>query len=138
MSESSSFTTDLIDETPIKRPRGNPNWLKNKKPSAVPARQVTWQDPGSRGKVLLDKYGPAEIIKFATSSIKKTPLSTQDYQLVKQLARTFESGDELERFNNRSFGKVPDKQINLNVNLDVSPEQLSERALALLATIAPD
>lgn len=138
---------DLIDiMPPIPKKRGNPllvkgyvlnpngrNGVNNKEEN-----KIKWQDPSSRARYLLEKYTPHQIFKFANSKIKHTPLSTPDYQLVRQIARTFEDGAELERFQNRTFGKVPDKNINLNINLDATPEQLSERALDLLARITTD
>jgi hypothetical protein len=140
-SESELVDIPLINppKRKVTNPHGNPKWVKGG-PSPnphgrIPPKTVTWEDPGIRGKFLIQKYGIKEILKFA-KNIKKAPLSTQDAQIVAQIARSFEDGQELERFQNRTFGKVPDKQINLNVNLDVSPEQLSERAMELLARIS--
>lgn len=136
--------SDLIASEPQKpKRRGNPAFYKGM-PSLNPGgklkdeNKIKWQDPGSRARYLIEKYGPHDIFRFANSKIKKTPLSTQDYQIVKQIARSFEDGQELERFQNRTFGKVPDKNINLNINLDATPEQLSERALELLSRITLD
>jgi hypothetical protein len=138
---------DLIDITPPKPKRkGNPLLVKgyvlnpNGRNGNVNKEEnkIKWQDPASRARYLLEKYTPHQIFKFANSKIKHTPLSTPDYQLVRQIARTFEDGAELERFQNRTFGKVADKSINLNINLDATPEQLSERALELLSRITPD
>ena len=125
---------------PVKRGKGNPTWHKgmttpNPQGRGALPPSVTWQDPGVRGKYLIQKYGVKEILKFA-KNIKKAPLSTHDAQIVAQIARSLEDGAELERFQNRTFGKVPDKQINLNMNIDATPEQLSERALELLARIS--
>ena len=47
-------------------------------------------------------------------------------------------GIERERLYDRFFGKVPDRSINLNLNLDASPDQLTTRALELLQRVSPD
>ena len=125
---------DLVT-VPLKRGRGNPNWIrKHPKVEKDPFAKPRWQDPTTRGRYLLEKFGVDEILAFGKkiADSKPVPLSTQDAQLVAQIARSLNDGTELERFQNRTFGKVPDKQISLNVNLETSPEKLSERALALL------
>lgn len=94
-------------------------------------------DPGRRRVALLEKYGVKKILKFA-KDIQKANLTAQDAQLVMQIARSFYDGQELERFENRAYGKVPDKSINLNVNLDGTAEELGERARALLDRIKID
>ena len=113
-----------------KRGRGNPNWIKN----GVSPIYQGMADPGRRRVVLLEKYGIKKILKFA-KDLEKAPLTAQDGQLVMQIARSFYDGQELERFENRAYGKVPDKSINLNVNLDGTAEELGQRAQALLDRI---
>lgn len=75
----------------------------------------------------------------AIAAGRKVPLSTQDAIVCVQLGNILEMRDgiERERMYDRLFGKVPDRTINLNLNLDVSPDQLSERAILLLQKIAP-
>lgn len=129
----------LRSPTPFKRPRGNPNWIKqnpgNGRPPAV------FQDPGQRARYLLHKYGPDEVINLATQvragKINKTKLSTLDAMLIVQMGNILQSdGLERERLWDRIFGKVPDRNINLNANLDISPEELSQRAKEMLARIS--
>lgn len=130
--------SSLSPTTPFKRPRGNPNWI-NKNPGRGRPPAV-FQDPGHRARYLLERYGSDEIINLAvlvqTGKINKTKLSTFDCMLVVQMASILKSdGLERERLWDRIFGKVPDRAMNINMNLDATPEQLSERALALLARL---
>lgn len=121
------------------RPRGGPNMVKGG-PSLNPSGRPpsVWQNPSIRAEQLVAKYSPEQIIKFA-KNIKKAPLSSADAIIIIQLANILQlrDGIERERLYDRTFGKVPDRTINLNLNLDATPQQLSERALALLNSIAP-
>jgi hypothetical protein len=132
-----SASSESPPSLPSKR-RGNPNWIKGiSKPAPVGnGRKATgFADPSSRTKVLLEKYTPAQILDFA-KNIAKAPLSTPDAVIIMHIANVLErNGLERERLYDRTFGKVPDKKINLNVNIDATPEQLSERALAVLARL---
>ena len=104
-------------------------------------RASTWAEPRLRAEALSAKYEPDQIIKFAQeiAAGKKTPLSSQDAIICINLANIYEmrSGEERERLYNRIFGKVPDKAINLNLNIDATPQQLSDRAQALLDDLDP-
>ena len=44
-------------------------------------------------------------------------------------------GLERERILDRMFGKVPDRSVNLNINIDTDPDQLSDKAMAMLARL---
>lgn len=126
-----------------KRPRGNPNWSKgmpSQNPSGRPTQ--TWQPPSQRAEYLTTKFKTHELIAFAkliANGERVSQLSSQDAIVCIQLANIYQlrDGIERERMYDRLFGKVPDRTINLNLNLDVSPDQLSERATALLRKIAP-
>lgn len=102
-----------------------------------PARPGRFADPGPRALELLEKFGMDKIVQFYEDGIakKKVPLSSGDMLLVGRLARAFRDGTELEHLHNRSYGKVPDKNINLNVNVEADPEKLSERAAEMLARL---
>lgn len=129
---------------PVKRSRGNPNWYKGMAQTQSPhsgGRPATWQSPSVRAEYLVRKYSTAQIIAYAKliSDGKKTKISSPDAIIVVQLANVLQLRDglERERLYDRLFGKVPDKVLNLNINLDATPSQLSERANALLQRIAP-
>lgn len=126
----------------VKKKGGNPAFYKGMpplNPSGRPAQ--TWQPPSARADFLSSKYSTDQIIAFAKliSGGHKHPLTSQDAIVCIQLANILQLRDglERERLYDRLFGKVPDRTINLNLNLDVSPDQLSERALALLQKIMP-
>ena len=100
-----------------------------------------WQEPRLRADYLAQKYSSDQIIAFAKAIAagEKTPLSQQDCIVAINLANIYEmrSGEERERLYNRIFGKVPDKAININLNIDATPQQLSDRAQALLDDLDP-
>jgi len=122
------------------RKRGNPNFYKGM-PAPPKRTSATWQPPAQRAEYLVAKYGSDEIIAMAKliAAGKKSPLSSQDCVVCIQLANIYElrDGAERERLYDRTFGKVPDRAININLNLDSTPEQMSERALALLGELLP-
>lgn len=126
-----------------KRKRGNPAFYKgmpSNNPGGKPA--MTWQPPSQRAEYLTTKFKTHELIAFAkliANGERVSQLSSQDAIVCIQLANIYQlrDGIERERMYDRLFGKVPDRTINLNLNLDVSPDQLSERATALLRKIAP-
>lgn len=98
------------------------------------------QEPSPRMRLLLQAHGVAKILKAAKDhDYLEKEFSGYDGLLIIALANALK-GDEtaIENRLNRMFGKVPDKQVNLNVNLDVSPEQLTERALSLLDDLTED
>lgn len=101
---------------------------------------VKLQDPGARAKMLVEKHGPARILKaLRDQKFLETEFSTYDGMIIIGIGNALKgSGDERERLFNRMFGKVPDKTISLNVNIDIQPEALSQRANELLNRIAAD
>lgn len=102
-----------------------------------PAQPGSFQDPGPRSAVLIDKFGIAQICEWYEMILqkKKVPLSSADSLLIGRIARATKSDEAQELLYNRRFGKVPDKNINLNVNIDADPEKLSERAAEMLARL---
>jgi len=96
-------------------------------------------DPGPRGRVLVEKYGGAQIIAWyrliQAERAEEVPLSTGDMLLIGRIARGMRDGAELDKLYDRSFGKVPDRSINLNINAGVDPEKLSEQAAEMLARL---
>lgn len=103
---------------------------------------MTWQPPSQRAEYLTTKFKTHELIAFAkqiANGERVSQLSSQDAIVCIQLANIYQLRDglERERMYDRLFGKVPDRTINLNLNLDVSPDQLSQRAITLLQKIAP-
>lgn len=125
-----------LEKKPIKGryKKGDPSPNPSGKPPS------TWQPPAQRAEALTRFYTPKEITRMAKaiSAGKDTPLSSQDAIVCVHLANIYKAdGLERERLYDRTFGKVPDRQVNVNVNLDVAPEQLSDRALTLLEKIAP-
>jgi len=122
-------------------PGGNKAWHKGMAPvGGKPA--TTWQPPAVRAEFLTAKYQPHQLISMAKLISEGKPcreLSSQDAVVCIHLANILQMRDgvERERLYDRTFGKVPDRTINLNLNLDCTPEQLSQRAIALLQKIAP-
>lgn len=92
------------------------------------------QEPGTRLKILVAKHGIKKVLAVAENPEKfDKEMTLYDATLIVAWAKALQgSGENLERLLNRMFGKVPDKQINLNLNLDVEAEQLSNRARDLL------
>jgi len=113
------------------------NKIKEIDPSAPPPKL---QDPGTRAKILVEKHGSEKILRaLKDENYLAREFSTYDGMIIIAIGNALKgSGDERERLFNRMFGKVPDKQVNLNVNVDLSPDQLSERAQELLARIGAD
>lgn len=120
----------------------NPNPLPIANRGANAGKVSTgFQDPGPRGRYLVEKYGMAEIMKFyklmqQEDGALAVPLSTQDCLLVGRIARAQKDDNALDKLYDRTFGKVPDRSINLNINADVDPEKLSEQAAEMLARLA--
>lgn len=96
-----------------------------------------FQDPGPRSAVLIEKFGMDKIQEFYKQILagEKVPLSSADCLIIGRIARATKSDEAQELLYNRRFGKVPDKNINLNVNVDADPEKLSERASEMLARL---
>lgn len=112
--------------------------VKNK--GGRPKRPVgSFADPGPRAIALVEKFGAAQILEWYAmidkGEAKKIPLGTGDILLLGRIARSIKDGVELERFYDRSFGKVPDRNINMNVNIEADPEKLSERAADMLSRL---
>jgi hypothetical protein len=118
----------------------NPNPLPISRKSPGGSVATGFQDPGPRGRFLVEKYGMTEILKYykmvQDGNAEAIPLATQDILLVGRIARAARDGNELDKLYDRTFGKVPDRNINLNINADVDPEKLSEQAAEMLARLA--
>lgn len=122
----------ILPDSDLPKKKGNPAWFKGMKqlqpkPSGV-------QEPSPRLKYLCEAHGVESILKAMKDEkyLAKT-FSTYDGILIIGLANALKGSDNArESLLNRMFGKVPDKQINLNLNVDSSPEQLSDKALAML------
>ena len=112
------------------RPGRPPKVPLAEKPGAV-------QDPGPRTKTLVAKHGVAAILRaMKDEKFLADNFSAYDGMLIIGLGNALKgSGEERERMLNRMFGKVPDKQINLNINVEITPDQLSDKAKALLAKL---
>lgn len=124
---------------PVKR-KGNPAWVKGMATPFRGSKSGTKgiQDPGPRAKLLVERHGIASILKaIEDKDYLAETFSTYDGMLIVGIGNSLRgNGEERERMLNRMFGKVADKQINLNVNIDASPEQLSDNALGLLDDMA--
>jgi hypothetical protein len=97
-------------------------------------------EPGTRMKYLVKEYGTDVILRAMNDQkFLAQTFSAYDAMLIAGIGNSIKgSGEERERVLNRMFGKVPDKQINLNLNIDVRPEQLTSKANEMLARIAAD
>lgn len=131
---------ELINEPVVRK--GSPNWIKgvSANPKGRGLGSTGLQDPGPRMKLLAEKHGIETILKAMDDHafLGKT-FSTYDGMLIVGLGNSLKgSGEERERMLNRMFGKVPDRQINLNLNVDVAPEQLSARAGNLFSQLGSD
>ena len=119
------------------------------KPGAEP--DGTWQkgfnplrqqqgvaEPGFRTKELIKKHGIEVILKAMDDpKFLAETFSSFDGMLIMGVANALKgNGEERERMLNRMFGKVPDKQINLNLNIEADPDKLSEKASTMLASLA--
>lgn len=127
----------LIDVIPPKR--GNPAWVKGKttNPGGVSSLAASFEDPGPRAKFLVKQHGIDIILKaMADPALLAKSFSTYDGMIIMGVANSLRgNGEERERMFNRMFGKVPDKQINMNLNIDIAPEQLTNRAHDMLARL---
>ncbi len=133
-----SEITTLPELTPkkskITNPKGNPKWFKGMQSPAIKPLGG-FQNPQERAKTLTQEYTPEQIIDLAerVREGKKSGLTTPDAIIIVHLANIFKAdGLERERLYDRTFGKVPERVLNLNINLDAAPEQLSETAHNLL------
>ena len=131
--------TEAVKSLPMKRPRGNPNWLKGKKPDGAGRKPNSGglQDPSPRLKFLVDQHGIGHILKaMEDQKYLEKNFSTYDGLLIMGLANGLKGdGLERERILDRMFGKVPDRSVNLNINIDTDPDQLSDKAMAMLARL---
>ena len=118
----------MIDTLPVKNKGGRPL-----------ASTKTETQPGPRMQALLRKHGVKEILKaIEDRNYLADNFSSMDAMLIKGLGDSIaQGGQALENALNRMFGKVPDKAINLNLNIDATPQQLSDRAQALLDDLDP-
>lgn len=134
---------DLVEVEPPKNKGGNPLFKKGQpNPYQVrdaASRKARWADPATRTLELLEKYGVKKIVVYykMICAGRNVPCSSGDALIIGRIARAYMNGEELERLYNRSYGKVPERSLNMNINLDATPEQLSERALELLARVNP-
>lgn len=128
----------MISQAPAKR--GNPNWVKGHVANPNGRKQVSTkgiQEPGPRMKLLLQEHGAAKILKASKDpDFLDKNFSGYDGMLIMALANSL-SGNEtaIENRLNRMFGKVADKQINLNLNVDADPAALSSNAFDLLGQL---
>lgn len=114
---------------------GNPAWVKGMKPPYVAKHHnAGMQDPGPRAKVLVEKHGAAAVLRaMRDEKFLADNFSIYDGMIIIGLGNALKgSGEERERMFNRMFGKVPDKTINLNLNVEVQPSQITARAEELL------
>lgn len=99
----------------------------------------SFADPGPRARYLVERFGMTEILKWyeliKNGNAEGVPLSTGDILLVGRIARASRDDNALDKLHDRTFGKVPDRNINLNINADVDPEKLSEQAAEMLARL---
>lgn len=95
------------------------------------------EEPGTRAKVLVEVHGTEKILRaIKDEKYLAANFTTYDAMIIVGIGNALKgSGDERERMFNRMFGKVPDKSINLNLNVEVGPEQLSKRAKDMLNRI---
>lgn len=124
-----------LEKKPQKPVNKGGNWYKGMPSPALAKKYGGFQNPQERAKTLCDEYTPAQIVEFAKKirDGKSTPLTTPDAIIVVHLANIFSAdGLERERLYDRTFGKVPERIMTLNINLDVAPEQLQDSALAIL------
>ena len=94
--------------------------------------------PAIRAKQLIAKYQSDEILALAEriqNGKAKNEINTQDAIIITHLARALRDGIERERLYDRTFGKVPDRSVNLNIDADTDADQLSDKAMDLLATL---
>lgn len=122
--------------TPVKRPPGRPPRI----PTEYPTSGLQLQDPGTRAKTLIQKHGPEKVLRaLRDEKFLEKNFTTYDGMLIMGIGAALKgSGDERERMFNRMFGKVPDKQINLNLNIDINPATLSNRAREMLDRIGSE
>lgn len=135
------MTSEQTPQPPLVKKRGNPLWVKGFTPPPRTNPKATyeqiWQDPGPRAKKLIEKHGIQEVMK-AADDIKYAAkhFSSYDQMILAAIANAMKgNGEERERLFNRMFGKVPERTINLNVNVDIDPTKLTDRARDMLARI---
>lgn len=112
---------------------GNPAWVKG----VLQRAPKMMEDPGVRMKFLAKEHGIAVILAcMKDEKLLAKTFSTYDGMLIMGFANSLKGSDTArESMLNRMFGKVPDKQINLNLNIDVDPENLSSRAGDMLSSL---
>lgn len=112
--------------------------FKRDVPDHLPAPKLA--DPGGRFRELIARHSPEKILKaLRDEKFLEKEFSTYDGVLIMAIGAALKgNGDERERMFNRMFGKVPDKTINLNLNVDVTPAALSSRAQEILGRIEED
>lgn len=118
-----------------KKPVGNPLWVKGYNPKA---HILSVAEPNVRLKELVRDHGIATILKAMNEpEFLAETFSTYDGMHIISLAKALKGDHQAyEHALNRMFGKVPDKQINLNLNIEADPDKLSERANGMLSSLA--
>jgi hypothetical protein len=130
-----------IRSTPAKKPK-KINWSDGAivlNPNGA-GRKPGIPEPGTRMRYLLEKHGVEVILKGMENKkfLAKT-FSSYDAMLIVGFANSINGSDTArESMLNRMFGKVPDKQINLNINAEFTPQQLAQRAQEMLAQLGDD
>lgn len=125
----------------LNEPRKPLKWYKGAplaNPRGRKAGSTGFQEPNVRIKHLLQTHGIDVMLKAMKDEkfLAKT-FSAFDGMHIISLAKALKGDHQAyEHALNRMFGKVPDKQINLNLNIETDPDQLSERASALLGNLA--
>lgn len=115
------------------RPRGRPTKQYLENAGMIPK----FQDPGGRAKDLISRHSSEKILRALNDEKYLTQeFSTYDGMIIVWLAQALKGdGVEREKLFNRMFGKVADKQVNVNVNVEATPESLSNKARELLSRI---
>jgi hypothetical protein len=108
--------------------------------SPYPPRSPKRQDVAERAQYLLTTYGPSDMLRLhdnlMAGKVPRECLSSFDALVVAQIARGLRNdGQERERLWDRMYGKVPDKVVNLNANVEIDADALSEQAAELLARL---
>lgn len=121
---------------PVRKGKGRPSAASR---GHLPPFLRGIQEPGPRLRALVEKHGIAHILKAMNSEkYLADNFSAYDGLLIMGLANGLKGdGVERERLLDRMFGKVPDRAINVNLNLETDPSQLSDKALELLARLTP-
>lgn len=124
---------DIQEASSLPKKRGNPEWVKG-----VAQRYPKMQEPGPRLKLLVENHGADVVLKaMKDEKFLAEKFSVMDGMHIISLAKALKGDHQAyEHALNRMFGKVPDKAVNINLNIDADPAQLSEKANAMLGNLA--